>query len=610
MDDRKNPRGLIEAFGRLPEALRSTHQLVIACALSNEDRERLWRLAASVGAGDALVTTGEVSDDVLRVLYQRCAAFVFPSIYEGFGLPILEAMHCGAPVLAGNNSSQPEVVGEAGLVANVADGGDIAAKLTRILVEPGLAADLRERAIVRARSFSWPATAAVAKTTLHNVTSRATPAATVPTTARVRSRKPRIAFFSPLPPRRTGIADYARFLLDELKQTYAIDLYHQSGYVPEPALASDEFRARDTRLFRRFAAAENYHGAVYQMGNSRHHFDVYESLLGYPGVVTLHDLGLAGFHAQYAQSRGLGFGGIRDELLRWYPDAAAEIDAPLRLAGGDPGVLVAECVRNGWHLNQRILTASRCVVVHSPWCIEVLRAMGSVENVVVIPHGVRPRSLSEAKRFAIRDRFAIARDALVVASFGSLHVSKMNCETVLAFRELAAVCPKAIMLFVGEEEDGGLTRREVGRLGMVDRIRFLGRTTTSDFADLAAVTDVGVNLRMPPTNGETSGALLTLLAAGVPTVVTDVGSFSDYPDHVVRKVRWDVAEAVGLERALLDLARDDETRAGLGRSAWTYVSEYHDWSRIGSMYVDAIEAAHRAGRRRSTRQAVVSLSPC
>ena len=113
---RKNLWGLIEAFAMLPVELRQAHQLVLNYALSGPDRERVRQYARDQGVADQLMLTDRLSDTALRVLYQRCAAFVFPSSYEGFGLPILEAMHCGTPVIAGNNSSQFEVVGDAGAV--------------------------------------------------------------------------------------------------------------------------------------------------------------------------------------------------------------------------------------------------------------------------------------------------------------------------------------------------------------------------------------------------------------------------------------------------------------------------------------------------------------
>ena len=111
-------------------------------------------------------------------------------------------------------------------------------------------------------------------------------------------------------------------------------------------------------------------------------------------------------------------------------------------------------------------------------------------------------------------------------------------------------------------------------------MRFLGRQPAAAFADLMLVTDIGMNLRMPPTNGETSRALLSLLAAGVPTVVTDVATFSDFPASVVRKVHWETEGAAGLTRVMLELAGDREARERLGRAALSYVeftTSGHAW---------------------------------
>ena len=119
----------------------------------------MHQYARDRGVADQLVLTPWLSDRALRPLYQHCAAFVFPSMYEGFGLPILEAMHCGAPVVVGNNSSQIEVVGDAGLLFNVADAGELAGHLARLLEEPDRAREMGERAVVQARRFSWEATA-------------------------------------------------------------------------------------------------------------------------------------------------------------------------------------------------------------------------------------------------------------------------------------------------------------------------------------------------------------------------------------------------------------------------------------------------------------------
>src|SRR5882672_10236637 len=98
---------------------------------------------------------GFVKDDTLAILYRLAAVFVFPSLYEGFGLPPLEAMASGTPVVTSNVSSLPEVAGDAALLVDPYDVGSIVDGVRRVLTDPQLAAELRRKGLVRARDFSW-----------------------------------------------------------------------------------------------------------------------------------------------------------------------------------------------------------------------------------------------------------------------------------------------------------------------------------------------------------------------------------------------------------------------------------------------------------------------
>jgi len=602
LDPRKNTWKLIEAFAALPDRLRETHQLVLTFATDDWGRGHVVNHARDFGVADSVVVTGEVSDETLRVLFQRCAAFAFPSLYEGFGLPILEAMQCGAAVVVGNNSSQVEIVGDAALLANAGDTHDIKDKLATLLDDPAYARSLGDRAIEQAKAFSWGRCVENALEAFRSIEHKPRP------TSRVRFdrghvQKPTIAFFSPLPPRKSGISDYSAFLLDELRQTYRIDLFHDAGYVPELALANDEFATADFRLFDRMAAAKGYHAVVYQMGNSRYHSYMYPILLRHPGLMVLHDFCLAGFHLHYGHSRGWGKRFIADELRRWYPEDAAAVERAVATWPQNWDEISRDCASRGWHLNRGVLDASEMTVFHSPWCAETIRR-GSpqyADSVAIIPHGITPRRTTEAERAEVRDRFKLPHDALIVASFGFVHPDKMSPQALDAFAVIAREDEKALFVFAGEEADGGEVRNHASALGLNDRVRFLGRQPYEAFTALMGATDVGVNLRMPPTNGETSGALLNLLASGVPTVVTDVATFSDYPSTVVRKVKWETEGPEGLLRAMYGLARDRPAREALGRAAWAYVDEHHEWSRVARLYVDAIERCHEsiAARTRS-----------
>ncbi len=109
---------------------------------------------------ESLVLAGYVTDGELRALYEGAACFVFPSLYEGFGLPPLEAMLCGCPVIVSDRASLPEVCGQAALYCNPDDPMDIAAKLRRVLTSYSLQQELREAGRARAREFSWGRAAA------------------------------------------------------------------------------------------------------------------------------------------------------------------------------------------------------------------------------------------------------------------------------------------------------------------------------------------------------------------------------------------------------------------------------------------------------------------
>ncbi|MBI2939214.1 MAG: glycosyltransferase family 4 protein [Chloroflexi bacterium] len=156
---RKNYRRLLEAFARLDETDRRRHRLVIA-GKPGYGADDVYRAATALGLGDAVRFLGYTPEADLPALLNGAVALVFPSLYEGFGLPTLEAMACGTPVVASRAGSLPEVVGEAGLLVDPTGPENIAGALARLIAQPSLRADLRERGLVRSQQFSWARCAA------------------------------------------------------------------------------------------------------------------------------------------------------------------------------------------------------------------------------------------------------------------------------------------------------------------------------------------------------------------------------------------------------------------------------------------------------------------
>jgi glycosyltransferase involved in cell wall biosynthesis len=162
-DPRKNVAAAIEAFTRIDPKLRKGLQLVLLVPFTDErKREMRARIAAAgMGENEALFLD-RIDDDDLALLYARCKLFLFPSLYEGFGLPALEAMQCGAAVLVGDNSSLREIVDRPDLRCDTKSPDAIASAVSGLLRERERIWDARDWGVKRARAFSWTATARTA----------------------------------------------------------------------------------------------------------------------------------------------------------------------------------------------------------------------------------------------------------------------------------------------------------------------------------------------------------------------------------------------------------------------------------------------------------------
>jgi glycosyltransferase involved in cell wall biosynthesis len=146
---------LIEGVTEFNRRTGADYQLLLAGASGWQD-EDVFRAAT---AAQCVNMSGYVPDADLPALYSLAEALVYPSSYEGFGLPPLEAMACGVPVLAANSSCLPEVIGDAGLLLEEISPDAIADALTRLMSSDELRADLVRRGLTRASSFTWRQTA-------------------------------------------------------------------------------------------------------------------------------------------------------------------------------------------------------------------------------------------------------------------------------------------------------------------------------------------------------------------------------------------------------------------------------------------------------------------
>ncbi len=152
-DKRKNLPLLVRAYAK--SGVSRDVKLVFAGPISKRNRARLAQVSRENGVEDRVHVLGYIEDTMLVALFRHCLAYVFPSSYEGFGLPILEAMACGAPTLTSTLSALGEVAGDAALALEELNLESLAAGLARIVSDEALRSELRIRGLAHAKTFTW-----------------------------------------------------------------------------------------------------------------------------------------------------------------------------------------------------------------------------------------------------------------------------------------------------------------------------------------------------------------------------------------------------------------------------------------------------------------------
>ncbi|WP_167220725.1 glycosyltransferase [Massilia rubra] len=580
-DARKNIDGLITAYCLLPPALRDSHQLLIASKLGERDRADLLAHAAKRGMEkDHLILTGYVSDADLIRLYQITDLFIFPSRHEGFGLPALEAMACGAIVIGANNTSIPEVVGCEEALFDADRPQSIAEKIGQVLQDPAMRERLRAHGRAQAKRFSWDESARKALRAIERRFGAAQPVALADAVANAPARRPRLAFVSPLPPERTGIADYAAQVLPAMLEHYEIDLIvHQDKVALPPALA--DLPRRDLAWFEQNAG--QFERIVYQFGNSPFHSHMFGMLARHPGVVVLHDFFISSVLA-YEQLAG----GIPNA----WTDALFHSHGMAALLAGLKVERALE-TRSLYPCNLTVLQQARRVVVHSEHARSLARhwygplAAGDWS---VVP---LPRALpAPGDRASARRALGIGDEVFLVCSFGFVANTKHSQELLDAWMDSGLHRdPRCELVLVGANDGGEYGKRVAATLSAGGkRMRVAGWTDEAVYQQYLQAADVGVQLRCL-SRGETSAAVLDCLNYGLPTIVNANGSMAELPADAV----WglpDLFTQDQLREALEGLHADPARRAALGERARALLHTVHSPAHCAALYAVAIEEAY------------------
>nr|WP_229258917.1 glycosyltransferase [Duganella flavida] len=590
-DARKNIDGLVTAFSLLPADVRARHQLLIASKFDQNERRKLEAHAQQCGLGaDELILTGYVDNDTLIALYRAAALFIFPSKHEGFGLPALEAMACGALVIGADNTSIPEVIGCEEALFNAAEPAAIAAKIAEVLSDDALRARLRAHGREQAKKFSWDHSAQRALRALeaeHAARSTAAQAAAPLAT------KPRIALVSPMPPEQTGVADYANRVLPTLLPYFDVDLIVNQPTVTLPPETS-HVRWYDAAWLR--AHADDYAHIIYQFGNSPFHSYMLPLLQDHPGVVVLHDFFLSSMLA-YEQINGAMPGVWSQALLHSHGYAA------LRDGLQPEGM---EAARDLWPCNLDILQQASHVIVHSDYARQLAADWYGPEAGRDWSMAQLPRAVPAVNdRAAARAALGIAPDAFVVCNFGFIGPSKQCLELLQAWLASSLHQDRQCQLiFVGANHGGdyGISITDTIASAKAEKqVRISGWISDEDYLNYLQAADVGVQLRTT-SRGETSGTVLDCLIYQLPTIINANGAMAEFPHDAVWMLpdQFDRSELIG---ALETLRHDSARRTELSRAGFELMGTRNSPERVGRMYFEALQ---RDGQRQErSRSALV-----
>ena len=600
IDQRKNLEALIRAYASLPIELRRLHQLAIVCSAQQLDMDRLKLIARQAGlAEDELVLTGFVPEDDLLALYNLCRLFVFPSWHEGFGLPALEAMSCGVPVISANTSSLPEVMGRAEAMFDPRNEREITAKIAMVLSDEGFLQRLQVDGLEQAKKFSWDVSAKRAIAAIEADYERKNAQKNYQIPAELPLNKPRLAYFSPLPPERSGIADYSADLLPELARYYEIDVIVTQNAVEGDWLNAN-FPIRDCKWFENHAVT--FDRVLYNFGNSMFHGHMFDLLKRYPGVVILHDFFLSGIISHLEMIGEIPNGWTQALYLsHGYTALIDKIEAK-----------VERDVIAKYPCNLTVLERAEGVIVHSRHAVELAKKwygenFASTWKTIPLVRCVQ----NGLNRSEARAKLGLREGDFLFCTFGALGPTKLNVELMEAWKNSSlALNSKCKLVFVGGGDHDLAYKGKLLNLlktsGLDGQIKITNFADPELFRDYLTVADGAVQLRTM-SRGETSAAVLDCMAYGLPTIVNAHGSMRELPQNkvIVLPDQFNQFELIAeLEAMYRNICANSE----LGKSAKDYISEQHAPAKIGQQYYAAIESFFNSERATKLHNTVRKLA--
>ena len=381
--------------------------------------------------------------------------------------------------------------------------------------------------------------------------------------------KMKIAYFSPVNPIKSGISDFSEELLPYLGKYLDIDLFTDCQK-PSNHLIKKHFKVFHINKYHNETVRRKYDLAVFHIGNNYEvHKDIAGMFFQYGGILELHDVSLH----HYVASETLATDERCDyvEIMEYCHGFKGRTIAKEFLKGE---------IKEPWENDSLNFTVSKhfldradAVIVHSDFAKQMVRAVTSKKPTICIPlHTADFAENYNNYKAECRKQLNIESDYFVFGSFGYANYSKRVLQVLDALALYKKQNKKFRCYIVGNVQGVDITDK-TRELGLNDEVVITGFIPLEDFKLYMGSCDVCFNLRYP-TCGESSASLHRMLGLGKPVIVTDIGSFQEYPDDIVKRVRYDDHEVEDIYHAICALTKSREEMDATSRRALFYAKKH------------------------------------
>jgi len=572
-DYRKNIDGAIEAFEIASEKYKkdiffSKFKLIIVGAYNQEIKEKYDDIVIKKGLEGKVEFTGYVNDNKLADLYRKADIFFFPSLYEGFGLPILEAMLSGAYVVSANNSSLPEVCGDFALLGDAQDTGQMADLLYQAYLNRKKESleDVKRRQEY-ARTFSWERTALKTLSILEKDKIK-----------KFDGKKKNIAVVTPWPEQETGIANFVYKQVSYIAEFYNIDVYTDAE--PEKIKEPNKKNIKIFPLTLFELNHDKYFRVLYEIGNNvEFHRDIFELSEKYPDVAEIHDFVLTHFfyHSYYLNGYREKFAELMERAYQL--DGIKEFERMKRT-----NVLPDEWK---YPMCEAIVKNAKNTIFHNHWSKNHVN-IPSVEVIPLSCFDKEKTSQQEKEQLTKKIKTKINySDEWIIGCFGWVNENKRPKVVVNAINEVIAQGKKVKLIFWGKSNYAAL-EDYVKINNLQDKVIVTGFLDKTEYEIALELTDIVINLRYP-SMGESSGTLCDAFRYGKPVIVSDVNQYSEYPDEICWKLPVGRNEVELLKNYITCLIERDDVRKALSHNAQNYAEYVLSPEKIAYQYYCFLE---------------------